>query len=441
MNNCLKAKWIVPMDGPPVKNGKLLLADDKILDVENSSDLDEKSESFLASSNQIILPGFINLHSHLDYSNIGFNQKPLFDWIVNLVGQTKSWQESDFYNSALAGAKMALATGTTFIVDSSYSGKSAIAMAEIGLKGIVGLEIFGVDQTLKEKAFQFWQARFKKLCSELEGTKSQNIELTIAPHAPYTVSPALFKLCVDWANKSEKILLTHLSESSLENNWFLKGEPLIDDYLRKVLPPQKSKSANDIVEAIDWNRTGKSSFKTLVDEELIKENTLLAHCIHLEESEIEELERLNASVAHCPRSNQNLENGTLNLSPLLNHRIRLGLGTDSLAGTQSLSLLDEARQMVNCQKTFFDSSYDLEHLALRLITIEAAKAIKKEEWIGSLTPGKQADFVVLSSSDDLESLDAKSIYSQILSKNCQVSSVFVDGKCLVDNSRGAFSTP
>lgn len=426
----IRAKWLVPSSGPPVKNATLKISNNLISEID-SNHLNDKSDS--EQNNTIILPGFINLHSHLDYSKLPFNACPLFSWIENLVSTTRDWSTDQFLESARYGAGQALLQGTTFLVDSSYSGAGARAMAEIGLKGIVGLELFGVDQNKSEMLFSHWQKRFEPLAEAMPG----NIKLTISPHSLYTVSPALFQKACQWAREQSLPVLTHLSESLEEFEWTQKGNKRIDNYLQVVIPVGDEKEKREVVESISWKSKGLSPVKSLEEAGCLTDALVAAHAVRLTEEDRNVLKQHGVKLAHCPRSNKNLENGRAELEKILLEKISVGLGTDSLASTENLSMLEEARSMLDVHGDSLDVALNesdaktREELALRLITIESARLLGIDSETGSLEKGKRADLVVMEMESNLDSLGPDQIYSSLFSSlssgKARIKSVFIDG--------------
>ncbi|HMO20231.1 MAG TPA: amidohydrolase family protein, partial [Candidatus Melainabacteria bacterium] len=167
-----------------------------------------------------------------------------------------------------------------------------------------------------------------------------------------------------------------------------------------------------------------------------------AHCVHLGPDDLNLLTRAGVSIAHCPRSNRNLENGRAPLEHFFEKGLKTGLGTDSLASTESLSMLDEAKAMVQLltEAGIFARTEALE-LALRLITIDAARAVGAADRIGSLAPGKLADLVVLESApedgedDNAEAPveDGDKVLDALFNGAYRVRDVYVEGRPVVKN--------
>jgi 5-methylthioadenosine/S-adenosylhomocysteine deaminase len=141
--------------------------------------------------------------------------------------------------------------------------------------------------------------------------------------------------------------------------------------------------------------TGKRAVATL--EEVLCPELLCAHCVDVTHDEIAQLARLDVPVAHCPRSNALLGCGTAPLADLRAAGVRVGLGTDSPASTPSFDAWEELRTAVYLSRAREQRPDALDaRAALRLATLDAARAIGLDEEVGSLIPGKRADLTVLS---------------------------------------------
>ena len=300
----------------------------------------------------IICPGLINLHTHLDYSNVNLldSNSNFFSWIQKLTKTASTWSPSQWQESALNGARQIALSGTTCIADSSYSGQAAFACAEVGLRAVVALELFGVDESKSVSQFDAWLAKYNRLVNEgahEQGGKlalslnSGQIQITVSPHAPYTVSPQLWSHAQEWACQHNLPLLTHVAESQQECSWIAGNDAELDAFLQAVIPGYKS---------VSWKGAGKTPIQHLNDHDLFKARTIAAHTVHLSESDLEIMSRLQVKSVHCPRSNSRLKNGVAPYAKLLSYGIEVGFGTDSLASNDSLDVLSEACFAWNLQR-------------------------------------------------------------------------------------------
>ncbi|CAN5595699.1 amidohydrolase family protein [soil metagenome] len=432
----IKASSVWTATGQALANGAVLVEAGKIAAVLSRS----QAESLLATQeppevvnlhNCLLTPGLFNLHTHLDYS-----QAPpipenisLFTWMGQLVASTRPWSPDDFARSALAGAKLAALSGTTYLVDSSYSGQAAEAIAQTGLKGLIGLELFGLDSSAAERIFEFWQQRYQTLISTASSAlqtaiERQQVAITVAPHAPYTVAPALWAKAQEWAAQQGHMLTAHLDESQEEHDWIVHHCQALDDYLAKVVPPNQSKPFSTLLNELTWRGNNLTPTKNLEHFGLLDQNLIAAHCVQLTLDDMRVFAASGARAALCRRSNARLLTGSVAVQPFKEVKIKIGLGSDSLASNSDLSMLKEARSWLS-QLTAVE--------ALSLITIGAAEAVNMAEKTGSIAVGKAADLAAFSLESDfwLEDHDQEATARKLLECAPEVSELMVDGKFIV----------
>jgi cytosine/adenosine deaminase-related metal-dependent hydrolase len=364
----LAADWVLPVDAPPIEDGAVAIGDNgRIVAVGPADELgwDERYEG------AAILPGFVNAHTHLEYAvYAGFGDGLSFaPWILVHIERKARIGVAEMEDVARLGAAECLRSGVTTVGDCSFSGASATACAELGLRAIVYLEVFGKDA-------EQLAGRFAEHRERIAGSLSERVRPGISPHAPYTCAPELYAACRELGLP----MATHLNESADELQWLLDGTgawaPLADG-----LPPP----------------LGESGIRSLARHGLLDGRLLAAHCVKVDAEEIELLARHDVAVAHCPRSNAFLGCGVAPLADLLDAGIRVGLGTDSPASTPSFDLFDELRAALGAARAragrpeAFSAAQ-----ALELATLGSARALGLEGEIGSLTPGKQADLTVVS---------------------------------------------
>ncbi len=398
----IAARWVYPVSMDPIEDGAIAVKGSHLVGCASRSLLVShfKDFEFYDYGDAIIMPGLINLHSHLDYSALCHlnSQDRLFDWIPLLMKSVANWASSDFIASANYGAKLAALSGTTFIVDSSYSGLSAEAIAAVGLKGLVGLELFGLDKSLCDPIWKGWLERLDRLVSNSspllkDALDKGSITFTCSPHAPYTVSPLLWQLARDWADAKDLPVLAHLAESEPEVAWVRDSDLLINSFLMKVSPSNKDRDTETVLKSIDWKH-GVSPVAHLDKHGLLSNKLVAAHCVQIDDADIDLLKASNVSVAHCPRSNARLRNGRAPLPKLLERGVNVGLGTDSLASTDDLNPLAEAGFALNLHRAVEpESTLNSEDL-IKMMTLSAARAIGLDRKIGSFDAGKAADIAV-----------------------------------------------
>lgn len=447
---CLAARWAIPVVGEPIYDAVVVIDNGVIEGVYNRSQFNtiyknqdiERAEDYKEA---VIMPGLINMHSHLDYSALRAFETdlPFFQWIEALVTRSRDWNSERFFQSALYGARLAAFAGTSTVVDSSYSGQAAKALAQVGLRGVVGLEIFGLSDADSDASWNSWQDRFAALCETdfpplKEALEKLTITLTVSPHAPYTVCPSLWLKAMTWAKKFNLPVMAHLAESAEECQWLAVGNEIVHEFLAfSMRTDSKSEKLKP-----RWAGRGLSPVKHLKNYGLLNEWLIAAHAVHADNDDLNILAEHNVKIAHCPRSNARLQNGLAPFSKMVEHGITVGLGTDSLASNDDLSLISEAQFALNAHR--LNAHHDEEgHLptARQLIeaaTMEAAIALKMDHLIGSLQSGKRADIAVFAlppAPMPEEEKEAVCPYNLVMSGGARLRDLLVDGQFIVTEGK------
>jgi aminodeoxyfutalosine deaminase len=415
----LSAKWLVPVSSPYLEEGSVVVLEDKILDLGPTADISKRYPQHQIRNfpDAVLMPGFVNVHTHLELTALrGYLEGlPFWKWIQKLTRtkyQVLSYQE--VVASALLGALEAIRAGVTTIGDPMDLGASLEAVLLAGLRAVLYQELFSpkpeeagrVLEELQNKielakgkirdwpesisASEFAQKNLSDPCGHFR-QRSNRVRLGVSPHAPYTVSAALFQKTQAFAKKEELPVCIHIAESEAESLLVLNGSGPVADSFRE--------------RGVQWRAPGCSPIQYLEQLGVIAESTLLVHCIRLENEDYKIIRRQNASVAHCPKSNWKLGHGHMDLKTMRQHGIRLGLGSDSVASNNNMDPFEEMRFAVFNPSWFRnreaggDANGSPAHLtpeeALRLATLGGAEALGIAGKIGSIEKGKQADLIVV----------------------------------------------
>ena len=362
------ADWLLPVDAPPIADGAVAIENGRIAAVGAAGELGTGTRFEEAA----IIPGFVNTHSHLEYSVYAGFGDGLADfpaWISLHVERKRRIGWDDFVAIAELGAAECLSSGITTVGDCSYSGAAALACDRLGLRAIVYLEVFGADP---DDVLE----RHSRLRTRAEAAFSERVQPGVSPHAPYTVSPEAYEACASLGLP----IATHLSESPSELDYLLRGEGTWAGYSDLLVEPP-----------------GTTGPRLLADRGLLGRGVLAAHCTYVDAEEIELLSRSGAGVAHCPRSNAWLGCGLAPLADLRASGVGVGIGTDSPASTPSFDFFDELRSAVLVSRGRERRPDALSATeALELGTLGGAQALAMEDEIGSLAVGKRADLAVIS---------------------------------------------
>jgi 5-methylthioadenosine/S-adenosylhomocysteine deaminase len=407
------------------------LENDRILAVQDPARLRRKppGSTIREYGHAVIMPGLINLHTHLDYTNLRLfdTESSLIAWIRGLVGRASRWTAEQWQASAAAGAREVALSGTSCIADSSYTGAAAAAAAATGLRATVGLEVFGLNSAEADRAWASWLEKLDSFQSSSdrrikEAISAGRVRLTVAPHAPYSVSPALWRRALDWSAQRGLPLLAHLAESEHEHRWIASDDPDLDAFLASVV--------SGPLAPLEWKGHGLSPVEHLDRHDLLAPNTVAAHCVRLGDRDIELVRGSRLKVAHCPRSNARLRNGCAPVTRLVAAGVQVGFGTDSAASNDDLDLLAEARFGWNLLRAIEPGAAVRWQDVVRMLTLGAAGALGIESQVGSLEPGKKADIAVFSLADGALA-DAASPYDLLLHGSCRLRDLFVDGQQIV----------
>jgi hypothetical protein len=220
----LSADWVLPVDGPPIAGGRVRFEHGEIVEVAPG-----RAETHFADA--VIVPGFVNAHSHLEYSlYAGFGDGQAFGpWIATHATRKNLLDYEDMLALARLGVADSLRSGITTSADYSFSGASATAATELGLRAIVYLEVFAQDPALAAAQYEEKRGRI---------AESALVRIGISPHAPYTCSLAVYEWCLSLGIP----VGTHLAESASENDWLERGEGPWEGIAALLVPPTSTRA-------------------------------------------------------------------------------------------------------------------------------------------------------------------------------------------------------
>ena len=159
--------------------------------------------------------------------------------------------------------------------------------------------------------------------------ESALVRVGVSPHAPYTVCGKQLELIAELAHTEGLPLMMHAAESAAEESFSVYGRGIFADGLAK--------------RNIEWAAPGVSTIQYLKQRGVLATRPLLAHCVRVDEKDIETLAETKSKVAHCPKSNAKLGHGRAPLATFLDRGIEVGLGSDSVASNNNCDMLEEAR--------------------------------------------------------------------------------------------------
>ena len=408
-----------------IENGALLIEGSKIIKVGSKSDFgDLNNYEIVDHGKSLICPGFINLHSHLLYSNFEKENTSdgLFPWLENLLDKVQTTDENTFRDSVNRGVEEALSTGTTYIVENTPSVLSIEELLKSPIKSLVGIEVFGSDEEESKEIFKQIESQFTVLSSNSTFCTPHS-EITLSPHAAYDVSSPLWKLLIDWAEENNKLLLTHLEESPEERFWWQekKGEGI--NFWKKI---------NKLDSKLKYWKPYRSGVDFLDQNNLLSKNIIATHLCQAYRKDLTALKENGVSLVHCPRSNYYLSNGLANIALWDELGVLWGMGTDSLASNDNLDLIEEVKFAINHQNLY--NGYKIsDSSAFSAITSKSAKILHKD--IGSLKDGYFADFLVydISGKDSSTLADPYHLLIWEMKNKIDLKKVYINGENVWSN--------
>ena len=367
---------MLPISAPPIENGTVVVRGDRITYVgPRASAPSARDETDLGDA--LLMPGLVNAHTHLELTVMrGFLEDLDFgQWIMRLNAVKRATLDRDrLLDSARFGLTEGIRAGITTYADTCDSGVAFDAMLERGVRGIMYQEVFGPDPNDRDTALETLREKIAALRPRETGL----VRVGVSPHAPYTVSDALYAAVAEYAARERLPVAAHIAESEVERQLVERDEGLFADGLRR--------------RGIQRGPRARSSIEVLRRTGVLERRALLIHCVRLDAEDIALIARSASPVAHCPISNAKLGHGVSPVHELLDAGAIVGLGSDSVASNNRMDLLAEGRAAILAQRARL-ARHDVlgARDALRLATLDGARALGLDAVLGSLEPGKSAD--------------------------------------------------
>lgn len=365
----------------------------------------ESGEQTVDATGKLILPGFINAHTHAPmtlFRGIA-DDRELMDWLINYIFPAEAANVTDDFvawGTRLACWEMIRSGTTTFADMYFFEDTIARVAAEAGVRAVVSQGI--VDGRTPDSATaREGLERAEALIGAWKGHPL--IYPAVGPHSAYACTPETLVRAKQIADQYNVPWIIHLAESQSENR-------LIQE--RYGLTPVRHLAR--------WNLLGK--------------NVVAAHGVWMDEEEIDLIKAYEVGVVHCPQSNMKLASGIAPVPRLLKVGAKLGLGTDSPASNNSLSMLREMSAAAKLHKAAtLDPTVVTAREAVAMATIGSACALNLEKEIGSLEPGKRADMILLRL-DEPNELPLYDVYSHVAYalEAHNVETVIVEGRPIME---------
>ncbi len=407
----LLPQWVVPVEpAGTLADHAVAVRDGAILDVLPADAVSTRYDAreTLALPSHALIPGLVNLHGHAAMTLLrGFaDDLPLMAWLNERIWPAEKRHVSEAFvrdGTLLAAAEM-LAGGTTTCNDMYFFAEAAgEAFLQAGMRATLGMIALEFPSAYAADA-DGYLTRGLAVRDALKGEAL--LAFAFAPHAPYTVSDATFSRINTLAEQLGVPVHCHLHETTDE----------IADSLRQH---------------------GVRPVERLARLGLLGPNFIGVHAVHLDDGEIDLLAAHGSHVAHCPGANLKLASGIAPVARMLRAGVNVGLGSDGASSNNRLDLFAEMRLAALLAKgASGDAAVLPAAAALRMATLDAARALDLDGHIGSITAGKRADLVAV----DLSAPACQPVFDPLshlvyVAGREHVTHVWVDGRLKLHQRR------
>lgn len=373
---------LITMDGErrEIHNGAIFVRDGIIQAVGTIEDMPDAAQvdEILDLRHHIVMPGMVNTHHHMfqNLTRVMAQNHELFDWLKTLYPIWSRLTGDAVYVSAKLAMAELMLSGCTTSSDHLYIYPNGVrlddeirAAHEIGLRFHAARGSMSVGESkgglppdrVIENEEQILRDTRRVIEQYHNAARFAMLRIVVAPCSPFTVSQDLMRESAALARSYSVHLHTHLAENVKDVDYSLS--------MFKLRP-------GDYAEDVGW----------------VGNDVWHAHCVQLNDAEINLFARTHTGVCHCPSSNMRLASGIAPVRKMLNAKVKVGLGVDGSASNDSGHLLNEARQAMLLQRVGGDPAAMSAREALELATLGGATVLGRND-IGVIAPNMAADFV------------------------------------------------
>lgn len=408
-----------------VSGGKALLLDEANTCLENAGiavhessiiDIGQKEEILqryaakqtINAEGSLVLPGFVNTHTHAAmtcFRGIA-DDLELMDWLNNYMFPAEAKNVNPhlaYWGSLLACAEMIKSGTTTFCDMYIFEEETARAAKEAGVRCLVGEVLFDFPSPsckTPEEGLAYTRRLAEKWYHD------PLVKIIVEPHSLYTCSRPLLQNAKIIADEFGLMMGIHLLENQQEH------DQLLEKY-------------------------GKSPVAFMDDIGYLDEKLLAFHCVYLTINDISLFAKHGCKVSHNPASNMKLGNGIPPITDMLEAGITVGLGTDGCASNNTLDMIKEMSTAAKLHKVaMLDPTVMDAKTAMRMATINGAKALGMGHLVGSLEVGKKADIILIGlNRPHLTPLYNAYSHMVYAAGGADVDTVVINGKVVMENRR------
>lgn len=369
----ISARWVATVSGDVLENNSVIIDQGKIIDILPTTALAERYRpaNLVDLPEQVLLPGLINLHTHAAMSLLrGFaDDLPLMTWLEHHIwpAEKRALSERFVHDGTLLGCAEMLAGGVTCFSDMYFYPRAAAdAVVQSGMRANLGILVLEFPTAYASDADDYL---LKGLEARDSWRSNPLLTTSLAPHAPYTVGNRSFEKIMTYAEQLGLGIHTHLHET-----------------------------AGEIAQSLE--QYGIRPMQRLAELGVLGPGLVAAHCVHVDEQEMDLLAEYGCHVAHCQTSNLKLASGIAPIASMKQRGVSVGIGTDGAASNNRLDVFAEMRLAALLAKGSTGNAAALPaKTVLQMATLDAARALGLDDRIGSIEIGKYADLTAVRIAD------------------------------------------
>lgn len=408
MNKLLvKGATVITMEDPNsiFQRGEIAVEGQRIAHVGPEGTVPEgfNADKVIDGCGMIAMPGFVNCHTHAAMTLLRSyaDDLPLMQWLEEKIWplEAKLEREDIYWGTMLSNLEMIRSGTTTFADMYFHMNTTARAVEKSGMRACLCRGMIGSGPNGEEAL-----AYSRRFAENWHNEANGRITVRFGPHAPYTCPPEYIQRVIDMAAEMNLGIHIHLAETETEIN---------------IIKEKYNATPIQLMDKIG----------------LFELPVLAAHCVHLDERDIEIMSAKKVGIAHNPQSNMKLASGIAPVARLLQTGAIVGLGTDGAASNNNLDMMEEMRTAALLQKVNTMDPMALPSFqALQMATAEGARALGLGHEVGLLKPGYKADIILINSRRPHlyppHDLVAHLVYA---AQSADVETVIIDGKLVMEN--------
>lgn len=432
----IHGRFVVPVaagrEGEELPNHSIVVQGEIIFDIlptEEVSKLYSAAKVVDLSASHVLMPGLINAHTHLALNFLRgiADDLPLAQWLSEHIWPTEGrLVNADFVKAGSTAACAELIKGGVTMLNDMYwfPGAAAEAIEATGMRALLAMVVLEFPSAYAGNPDEYFanglairEAWSKKASTS---SSSRRIQFGLGPHAPYTVSDSSFSRVRDISSQHNLRVHCHLHETL--------GEVKASQTGGKEGTPSSKHISDQLCSPIEnLHRLG-----------LVNDKLIAVHMTALSDSDISKVATGGAHVVHCPSSNLKLASGFCPVARLVSAGVNVAIGTDSASSNNSLNMFSEMKTAALLAKGVAgDATVVPAATALRMATLNGARALGVGDITGSLEIGKQCDLIAVKVLGEVEFEPLFSVISHLVyvADRNHVTDVWVAGQQLLDNKR------